>query len=259
MKKALLTILSILALTGFSQEEKTWRLGLQIGNQTTHSRFSGGMSDANARFHNNVFGAGAFNIIGRYDHNRHWMFTSGLGFSSLGFEYTIAENYSLLGRAKNQGQYTRVRSQFGIVEIPAMIFYKFNPNCKNVRWLVGAGLAQTFIGGQSAEESVSKANDGSSNVNYLSSSSKTIGGNYLFLRWSVAREKMYKRGGILNVSLLLNMGFSNIAQSTVNYTIDNQNYNHSFTSNGNFAGLRLAYFFRPLNALQNAKKAAITK
>lgn len=188
------------------------------------------------------------------------MLTSGFGFSSLGFDYAIAENYSLLDRAKNQRQFTRVRSSFGMLEIPFMAFYKFNPNCKNARWLAGAGLAQTFIGSQTAEGSASKVNDGSSNVNYINAASKSTGGNDLFLRWSVGREKMYKNGGILNFSFLVNMGFRNIAESTVNYTIDNQNYTHSFTNNGSFAGFRLSYFFKPLHVAQpSVKNPTVTK
>ncbi len=258
MKKVFLGMCSVIALFGFSQEEKTWRLGLQIGSQANHSKYSGGMSDANARFHHNPYGSGSLNIIGRYDWNKHWMFMTGLGINSIGFEYAISENYSLLNKAQNQGQFTGVKSQFGVVEIPAMFFYKFNLNCKNARWLVGAGLAETFVGGQTINNSASKSNDGGSSVNYLSSTSVAHNGTYWFFRWSVGREKIYKSGGILNVSLLCNVGFNRIAESTVNYTIDNQNYNHSFINTGNFAGLRLSYFFKPFhNPWQKTNKEAI--
>ena len=260
MKKLLLIGFSAFVLTGFSQEEKTWRLGVQIGHQANRSQFSGGTSDANARFHHNPYQAGSLNFAARYDLNHHWMFMTGLGFNSLGFEYALSENYSLLRRGKDQGQFTKIISQFGAVEIPAMVFYKLNPNCKNARWLVGAGFALGLVGAQTINNNAAKANDGSSSVNYISSSSTSNGGNYGFLRWSVAREKMYKKGGILNLSLLLNMGFHTIAQSTVNYTIDNQSYTHSFSNNGSFAALRLAYFFRPFHkSFEKAKKAAVTK
>jgi len=255
MKKIILTFFSILTVAAISQEENTWRLGIQIGSQGNHSKYQSGMQDANARFHQNDFGAGSLNIVGRYDFNRRWMATGGLGLSSYGFEYALAENYSLLRKDK---QFTSIKSEFGVIEIPVMGYYKFNMNCKNTRWLVGAGIAQYFNAAQTINKSVSQASDGNT-VNYLSSASKTNGGLPVFFRWSVAREKMYRKGGILNASLLFNFGFTELAKSTVNYTIDNQNYEHTFTNNGNFIGLRLAYFFKPFhNPWDNSKKAKAT-
>src|ERR1700733_7793193 len=124
MKKTLLTVLSAIVLSGFSQDAKTWRLGVQFGSDASHTRFTGGMSDANARFHHNPFGGGSFNVVARYDLNNHWMFMSGLGFNSFGFEYNISEDYSFLSNHGMAGKYTSVRSRFSALEIPAMVFYK---------------------------------------------------------------------------------------------------------------------------------------
>ncbi len=259
MKKIVLMVLSTVVLSGFSQDAKTWRLGVQIGSQASHTRFTGGMSDANARFHHNAFGGGAINFIARYDLNNHWMFMSGLGINSFGFEYNISENYSFLNNHGMMGKYTSVRSSFSALEIPAMAFYKFNPNCKNARWLVGAGFTASFVGAQTNGGSAAKSTDGSSAVNYLSTTSSANAGNYLYFRWSVARERVFKKGNILNVSVLFNWGANTLANSTVNYTIDNKDYNHSFSNNGNFAGIRLAYFFRPLNDPLKNTKATVTK
>jgi len=73
--------------------------------------------------------------------------------------------------------------------------------------------------------------------------------NSLFtcLRLSVGVEKTYKNGSILNGSLYANIGFKSIAHSTVSYKLDNTNYQHQFSNNGNFVGLKLAYFLKPFN------------
>jgi hypothetical protein len=252
MKKLIVSALCILSLAGVSQDEKAWRIGITWGGQGNHAKYSGGMSDAHARFHHNKFGGGGFGIVARYDHNHHWMWLSGLNFNSFGFEYALAENYSLLHPAN---RFSSIRSEYGSLEIPAMVHYKFNPNCRNVRWVIGAGFVETFIGAQTLNKSLSQVSDGTTqSVNYLSSTSTAKGGNYWMLRWAVSREKMYKSGGILNAALVFNVGFHDIAHSTVNYTIDNKTYNHEFTNNGSFVGFRLSYFFRPIHNWKSAAK-----
>ncbi|MBK9282934.1 MAG: hypothetical protein IPM51_01290 [Sphingobacteriaceae bacterium] len=253
MKKTLTVLFALCVLMIQSQEEKTWRIGIQLGSAGNHAKYHSGGVDANARFHQNKWGSGAINIAGRYDANRRWMITAGLGIHSVGFGYAIAENYSLLQKDK---QFTGIKNEFTVLEMPAMIFYKFNPNCKNAKWLIGAGFSENFIGEQTLNASASQANDGLSNVNYISSTSSTKGGIYWSFRWSVAREKTFKNNSILNASVLFNYGFNQVATSTVDYTIDNQTYSHTFTNNGNFVGLRLTYFFRPfINPWEKTKKA----
>ena len=78
-----------------AQENNTWRLGVQSGFQGNHSKFVGGMDQANARFHQNKFGSNGLSLIARYDINQHWMLTTGMGVSSTGFEFAIAENLDL--------------------------------------------------------------------------------------------------------------------------------------------------------------------
>jgi hypothetical protein len=245
MKKSLALLFSICMLQSHSQETKVWRFGAQLGMQGNHSTFAGGMQTANARFHHNDFGAGALSFVARFDVNRHWMVTGGLGLSSFGFEYAIAENYSLLNKDK---QFSLIRSEFGVFEMPAMVFYKFNPNCRNSRWLVGAGIAQYLTGAATIEKGLSKASDMPTATDYISSTSQTRRGFLYFFRWSIAREKVFKSGSILNAAFLVNWGLSEIAKSTVHYTIDNVQYTHTFSNSGNFAGIRITYLFRPCKA-----------
>ncbi|MDO8999565.1 MAG: hypothetical protein Q7W45_07360 [Bacteroidota bacterium] len=256
MKKLIQFVFTFIALTGFSQEIDTWRIGVQWGFHGNRAEFSGGMPNANARFHQNKFDGGAFNVEARYDLDKHWMGTIGLGINSFGFQYALAENYSLY-HPKNH--FSGIKSDFTALDVPLMIFYKFNPNCKNAKWLVGLGVSQNFVGTQTISRNFEVANDGSTNSNYLNSISSTNGGAYTMLRFAIAREKVFKRGNILNASFLFNAGFRQLAKSTVNYTVDGQNYTHDFTTNGNFAGFRLTYFFRPLQSKPTAKTSKVVK
>lgn len=237
--------MSVFTLTVSAQESKTWRLGASFGMNNNRAKFSGGMPDANARFHQNPFGTAGIDFLARYDYNNHWMAMFSLGITSTGYEFALAENYSLLNKAK---QFSTIKSDFGKFEMPAMVFYKFNPNCKNVRWLIGGGFVPTLIEGKNIDLSFDKSNEGNTNSNYLNSTVTSKGGGYMLLRWSVAREKVFKNGSMLNAALIFNVGFSEITQANVKYTIDNQNYEHNFTSNGNFVGLRISYFLKPIGS-----------
>lgn len=256
MKKAiLLLVMGINGLYLSAQENNVWRWGVQWGAYDNQSKFSGGSPNANARFNQNKFGQGSFDIVARYDADKHWMGTFGLGFNTFGFGYAIAENYSLI-TMKNR--YSALTTEFNAVEIPLMIHYKFNPNCKNVKWVVGAGFAASFTEGKTVSKHFLQHNDGATTSDYLSSTSTSNNGGHGMIRFSVGREKLFQRGSILNASLVFNGGLSQVATSTVNYTIDNQNYTHSFSNKGNYIGLRLAYYFRP-NAFSSKKRSIESK
>jgi len=66
-------------------------------------------------------------------------------------------------------------------------------------------------------------------------------------RMTIAREKVFKRGGILNASLVFNLGLKEMARSSVEYQIDQQTYQHEFSNNGNYVGFKLAYFLKPFS------------
>ncbi len=254
MKKLILISAGILTLTVNAQETKSWRFGASFGVNGNQSKFYGGMSEANARFQQNAFATPGIDFIVRYDYNNHWMGMSSLGFTSTGYEFALAENYSFLDKSK---QFSIINSDFGKIEMPAMVFYKFNPNCKNSRWLIGAGLVPTIVDGKTINSSFDKTNEGSTNSDYLTSTAASKGGAYMLFRWSVAREKVFKSGSLLNAALIFNLGFSEMTTANVKYTVDNQLYEHSFTSTGNFIGLRISYFLKPSAAF--AKKVLTKK
>ena len=253
MKKTMIVLFGAVTIMAQAQEQKTLRVGIYLGNAGNKSHLSGGSSNANARFEKEEWGSGAIGINGRYDFDRRWMITGGIGVQSIGFGYSIAQNYSLL---KPDSRNKSIKSDFGVIEMPTMVFYKFNPNCKNAKWLVGAGFSENLVGAQTINRSLSEVGDGGSSTDYISSTSSTKGGIYWNFRWSVAKEKTFKNNSILNAAVLFNVGMNQVATSTVNYTIDNQTYTHEFSNKGSFVGLRLTYFFKPMNSLEKAAKAA---
>lgn len=257
MKKTLIAILALGSSIVFAQENNTWRWGLQWGAHGNESSFSDGDADANARFHHNAHSSGILNAVVRYDFNNHWMIEGGMGINSIGFNDAIAENYSFIHPGK---RFTEVNTKVGLAELPVMISYKFNPNCKNWKWFLSAGGAGVIVSDVQKYNEAIKGNDGPSNVVYLSNTTTSNKGTYLNLRFAVGREKVYQSGRIFNWAFVWNAGFNSLATSKVNYTIDNQAYTHSFTNNGNFFGFRLAYYFKPLNNVSTkVNSSAITK
>lgn len=257
MKKLLLALLTAGTMCVSAQEDGTWRIGVQLGMSANKSKFSGGMSDANARFHQNAYGAGALDILVRYDFNKRWKLESGLNLNSIGFEFVLAENYNFLQKGPRKSQ---VRSSAGMLEIPVMVSYKFNPNCKNTKWFIGAGIANMFVGKHNQDKTFTPNSDGPSNVTYLSSSTTVNGGMYFAGRLIVGRERVFKRGGILSASVLFNIGFKEIAKAKVEYTIDGNLYQHEFSNKGSYIGLRLGYCFKPIKSTAKlSKPKAVTE
>ena len=242
MKQLIIFAIGLVTLTTSAQDNKVWRVGVQFGNSGNISKYSGGMQTANARFNQNIFQAPNINVVARYDFDKHWMLMTGIGFNDIGFGYSISENYSL---AKAKIKNSDIKTDFVAMELPIAMFYKFSPNCKNSRWIVGAGFVATVTEKQTIDKNFSSANDGST-INNLSSESILNGGGTVLLRWSIAREKSFNNGSILQASFMVNMGFKTMASSTVNYTLDNQNYSHNFSNNGSSVGFRLAYFLKPI-------------
>jgi len=163
-KKIVIAVVSIFSLAATAQEDKTWRFGGQWGFHGNQSHYNGGMEQANARFEQQPFGGVSLSLLARYDYNKRWMFTSGLGIATFGFNFSISENYSL-----RQGRsLLPITNEFGVIEIPTMAYYKFTPNCRGSKLVIGAGIVQTLIGEQSSTKTYLNA-EGNTNANYLKS------------------------------------------------------------------------------------------
>ena len=243
MKNFVLLLSILISTTLLSQENKSWRIGLTFGGQANSSVFSGGMSDANALFQRNDAGCGAFDLVARYDYNQRWMLLSGLGVNSYGFEFALSHNYSLLN------PFDRFNVLGGLqgaaLEIPFIVNYKFGYSCdKRAHGFVGIGYIQNYMGMQSVSQTFTD-NEGA-NTNSLKGTASFKQGFYPMLRLTCGSERVFKRGAILNFALLWNFGFSELAHANVSYTVDGKDYYHEFKNSGNFFGMRISYFFRPL-------------
>lgn len=251
MKK--LIILSAIAFSNFyvmAQENHAWRWGAQIGMHGNKSQFVGGNPNANARFHQNPYGACGLNFNVRYDYNQRWAFMSGIGFNSLGFEFAIAENYSFL---KQGDHFTKINSSVGLFEVPVLAMYKFKPNCKNWKWTVSGGLVGVINGSETIDKQFNPNNDGQTTQPYISSSTVANGGGNINARLLIGKEKLFRNGSIFNASFIWNAGSGVVANSTVNYTIDGQTYQNQFINKGNFFGFRFSYFLKPFKNATLAK------
>jgi hypothetical protein len=253
MKKLiLLSAIAISSLFASAQDNNTWRWGVQIGMHGNKAKFVGGMPNANARFHQNTYGAAGLNFNVRYDYNQHWAFQCGLGFNSLGFEFAIAENYSFL---KKGDHFTKINSGVGLVEVPVLAIYKFKPNCKNWKWTVSGGIVGVINGSETIDKQFNPNNDGQTTQPYISSTTIANNSGNIHVRLLIGKEKLFRNGSIFNASFIWNAGSGVIANSTVNYTIDGQTYQHQFTNKGNFFGFRFSYFLKPFKtAPANAVK-----
>jgi hypothetical protein len=234
-------VLGLITLPAFAQDNNVWRIGIQFGNSANISEYGGGQQVANARFKQNIFQAPNINLVARCDLNKQWMLVTGVGFNDIGFSYSISENYSF---ATTKIRTSNIKADFVAMELPFTIYYKLHKDCKNNSWILGAGFVATLTEKQTTDKAFKMCSEGNS-CNYLSCRATSNGGTAVLLRWSVGREKTFRSGSILQASLLVNMGFTTLASSTVDYTIDNQKYTHIFLNSGSSVGLRLAYFLKP--------------
>lgn len=242
MKSLLIVSTLLLTLHLKGQENNSWRFGLQWGFQGNHSVPVNGSDAANAKFHHNRFGGAAFSLHARYDFDTHWMLTTGLGVQSFGFEFALAQNYSLL---KEESHYKKLRSEFSALEVPFMVHYKFNRNCRNSGWVIGAGFAELLVGPQSTAKNYTEDTEGHNSGTNMVIASETRNVGCMLLRLVISREKHFKKGGVLNAGIIFNAGLKEIATARVNYSLDGTEYQHEFSNNGNFVGFRLSYYFRP--------------
>lgn len=243
MKKILSTLLfagsimSVSAQTGISY-------GATFGIGENNAAYAGGMTDAHALFYQNDHDKGSFGFVARYFLDNHWSIQSGLGVSSLGFDFALAKNYSLL---KKDDHFTQNGLSITVLQVPFTAIYAFNPNCKNNRWFVGAGFAtMSNTSNVNQTSHVLPEGDASSNVSYLDQTMTSDKFTVLTGQLMGGIEKTFKRGSILQFGLTANFGFSNIATSQVSYTIDNKLYEHTFNNQGDYWGFMLTYYFKPL-------------
>ena len=245
MKKiAFFIAIAAIAFQSFSQTANSWRLGVHFSCIGNPSEFSGGSSDANALFNQHDYASGSLGVTWRYFYNEHWSLQSGLTFGSLGFEYAMAKDYSLMHK---ESQFVVNRAGFGTAQIPLTVLYDFKPNCNNVHFFVGAGislLSRTNTAEQTVNAEPNSETKVSSSVLYLdqtvnSGKSTTLTGQFMF-----GAEKNLKHGGMLQLGFVINKGTNDITSTTVNYNVNNTAYSQTFTNRSNYCGLTFGYYFK---------------
>ncbi len=258
MKKLFVLAVAV-AISANVSAQSSWRMGATIGSFGNKSSFSGGNSDASALFNHQKYGHGMWGVLLRKELGNHLSFQTGLNLSSLGFEYSMSKDYSLM---QPFSQYDVNKTRLGIASIPATLIWNFNPNCKNVRWFVGAGLSA--VGHRkpiNETKSISLQGEGlstglspSDNLTQTVSASSflVLNGHIMF-----GVEKLFKRGTMLSLACYLNGGFTPVATSDVTYTVNGKTYNHSFTNYNNNVGLTLSYYFKPFGSKAVAKVKVI--
>ncbi|MEO5572302.1 MAG: hypothetical protein ABIT08_00590 [Bacteroidia bacterium] len=251
MKKILLVILiSTFAYTANSQNP--WNIGIMMGGGGNISQFSGGMANADAKFSNVPFPSGQIGVFARYRISERMSLQSGFDFSSIGFTYLFAQDYSL---EQPLDQNEIMFSGTCVSRIPAMAIYNSKLNCKNWRLISGGGFALNIVDKNWISEydnfmecPVGMSEEQIRNYFYKTQEShSTSAANGSFV-WLVGVEKVFKRGNMLSFTFQGNCGFTPIATSTVQYTVDGTAYNHSFTNYGSYAGFGISYYFLPVGS-----------
>jgi hypothetical protein len=244
MKQKLTFLLLLLTTQVISQDYRQFRLGLMSGGYGNHSEFSGGMSNAPSEFSHDSYGTGSFDFTLRYERSQRWAFMTGIGFTSAGFNFSLANDYSLDDACGDR--YDMMESSIPVAQVPFMVLVKSNNNCKNWRWIAGAGIVNSFVGETTYDNTVIFSQEPEQNAEYMTVSTQSDGGYHVQSRFLIGREKQFTRGAILSFMLLMNHGCSTIGEASVTYNQDNRVYNHEFTNSGTYCGFSIAYSFRPL-------------
>ncbi len=255
MKKAIL-LLFVCAITVTVNAQSNWNIGVQLSVMGNQSTFSSGMSEANALFSNSSYGSGQIGFYARRAISNHFSLQSGIDFSSIGFSYAIAEDYSLLSNDECNNPELRIGTC--MTRIPVSLIYNSNLNCKNVRFIAGVGLAVGFVDNHWDTENIKTVEGGelgntaASLMKTKVNSTNTVSGSFTTL---IGVEKVFSRGNMLSLTFQGNWGFNTVAESTVNYTVDNKNYNHTFSNNGSYCGVALTYYFLPVGSKKATRNA----
>lgn len=249
MKKIIILSFALVT-TSALNAQSSWSLGVGVSSSANYSHFSGGMTDASALFHHNEHGNGAWNFTARKNLCPHWSFQTGIGFSNIGFDFDLAQDYSLLNR---DGQWASTSVSVNTLNIPASIIYNTNLNCRNWRWFIGGGFSALMSSESGDIETQAYFPDDNSTVvleqSFHSSAFTTINGHLIG-----GIEKVFKRQNVLSFGVILNGGANNLATTNVNYIANGKAYNHTFTNRGNYSGFFVSYYFRPVGSRRVAVK-----
>jgi hypothetical protein len=249
MKKYSLAFLLFFVIN-IQAQNKPWTVGLNFSAIRNNSTYIGGMSEAHARFDQNNFATGSLNILFQKQYSQNWFLQTGFGFTEIGFESVISNNYSFYNL---ENRFTALRTSISVIELPLNVIYKFNSDCKNKRWYLGLGAKWVFNGEstnvtkpdkKSINEDLPKVSNDANLVQHVNANTiSTITTNFI-----VGREKLRKNGHIIGLGFIYNQGYNSIAKADVSYLLDGISYTHTFSNKGSYCGLYFQYFFNPIKS-----------
>ncbi len=243
--KNLLILLVLIAITTSVSAQSKWNMSLGTGAVTNISKFNAGDEDANGLFSSNPIQSHNLSLNFRYRICEKLSFQTGLTFAKTGFSYSIAEDYSLL---KPFCKKDDINTSSYISSIPFMLVMNTAPNCSNVRFIFGAGASVRGVDNNWESESSGEIKSyEAANITdtYITATSRTKSTVSPALTWMIGMEKLLRKGNSLSFTFQGNQGLSTISESTVNYTVANKDYTHTFINRGSFVALSLAYNFSP--------------
>lgn len=258
MKKIFLSLLILVSISlNAIANINNLQYGISLFGGSNSSQLTGGSDMAHAGFYKHNFGTASINFHGRYFVDDKWSLQTGIGFTSIGFDFGFAKNYSLV----KDDHFIKSTASINVTQIPLLLIYNFKPDCKKKSWIVGAGF--NFMFSDKAVNTVlypEQSKNESLYIPQLTNFSQTVtAGKFSTtnLQLMVGREKKFNKGNRLSLNFVWNISLAgDIAQSKVNYTFDGTDYEHIFSNQGHYAGLSIAYLF---STKSTRAKAAMLK
>jgi len=259
MKKYVL-LAAFTSLIFAASAQSRWNIGVHTGCITNISKFESGDEEANALFNNNQYHSFSLGVDFRYRISPKFSLVSGLSFTEFGFSYGMAKDYSLLEPRMNDEDIT---ASTCITSLPAILVMNTPTNCRNNRFIFGAGFVVRGIDEQwenTNTHEVTAYEASNSKSTMMTSQTNSSSGVSPAATWLIGMEKVLKKGNTLSFTFQGTQGFTTIAESTVNYTASNKNYTHTFINRGSFVSFAFAYNFSPFGTrkanklLQNTVK-----
>ena len=247
MKNLIVTSILLFSFINLNAQSN-WNVGISTGCVTNIAKYSSGNETANALFSNNPSKSIHLAVNFKYKISEKISLQSGFNFTEFGFTYGIAKDYSLLKpfeRGDNLSASTCISS------IPVLALINTPVNCNNIRFVFGLGATIRGIDSkwdQKDKEEIPADEGGNSKVTYLSAETKTVAALSPAITWQIGIEKVLRKGNTISFVYTGNQGLTTIAESTVQYTASNKNYEHKFINRGSYVSFSIAYSFMPFGS-----------
>lgn len=256
MKKLYALLCIVICSTVVLNAQSKWNVGVETGCVTNIAKFDSGDETANALFNSSPHHSIRLAVNFRYKISEKFSIQTGLDFTEFGFDYGLSKDYSLLKPFERSDD---ISAATCISSIPVMAIINTPINCTNKRFIFGLGVVARGID-QSWEstkiDEISIDESGNNEVTYMTANTGTTSTLSGAVTWMIGMEKMLKSGNSLTFTYKGTQGLGTIAKSTVNYTVNDQNYEHTFINRGSFVSFSIGYNFMPFGTHKARKLEA---